>query len=154
MTPVLSVCCPWLVPAASLSCHEDGLDVILKSRDAVLAKVKDPMSFESYKDRWNSKVSSGEELFPAEVLEKAVEKSSKVLHDEAIRKAGTCNRPSTRGKKLHFSTMPCQQQCSRRQHSKKSTGSSSGSSFCASLSMSSSSKAYSSSSRQGKGKKF
>ena len=40
-------------------------NVILKHRDAVLAKVKDSMSFESYMDLRNAKISSGEELFPA-----------------------------------------------------------------------------------------
>ena len=60
----------------------------LKCRDAVLAKVKDSMSSESFMGLRNAKVSAGTKLFPAEVLDKAVEKSSKVLHDEAIRKAG------------------------------------------------------------------
>ena len=51
----------------------------------------------------NAKVSAGLELFPVEVLEKAVEKSSKVLHDEAIRKAVSSGKPASREKKLHFS---------------------------------------------------
>ena len=38
-------------------------------------------------DLRNAKLSSGSDLFPAEVLEKAVEKSSKVLRDEDIQKA-------------------------------------------------------------------
>ena len=79
-------------------------NVILKRRDAVLAKVKDAMSFESYNDLRNSKILSGEELFPADVLEKAIEKSLTVLHDEATRKVFTRDKPSTCGKKLHFST--------------------------------------------------
>ena len=81
-------------------------NVILKQRDAVLAKVKDSVSFESFMDFRNSKISMGEELFPTDVLVKAIEKSSKVLHDEAIRKAVTRNKPSARGKKRHFSTTP------------------------------------------------
>ena len=101
---------------------------------------------ESFMDLRNSKISTGEDFFPTEV-------ASKVLHDEAIRKAVTRDNPSTCGKKLQFSTMPCQQQ-GPQQHPKKSTGSSLGSSFRASISKSPSSKASSSSSYQGKGKKF
>ena len=123
-------------------------NVILKQRDAVLAKVKDSMLFESFMDLRNAKLSSGLDLFLAEVLEKAIEKSSKVLLDEAIRKAVSCDKPASRGKKLHFSQSSCQQQ-----QSNKSTVSSSGSSFQSSLT-SSSSKASSSSSHRGKGKKF
>ena len=100
------------------------------------------MFLESYMDLRNSKISSGEELFPTDVLEKAIEKSSKVFHNEALRKVVTQNKPSIRGKKLHFSTTPRQQQRSQQQHPKKSAGSLSGSSF------------HASSSRQGKRKKF
>ena len=81
-------------------------DIILKRRDSVLAKVTGSLSFESFMNLRNSKISTGEKLFPTDVLDKAIEKSSKVLHDEAIRKAVTRDKPSTLGKKLHFSTTP------------------------------------------------
>ena len=59
-------------------------NMILKLGDAILAKVKDSMSFELFIDLRNSKISTGEELYPTEVLNKAV----------------TRDKPSTRGKKL------------------------------------------------------
>ena len=65
----------------------------LKCRDAVLTKVKDSMSFESFMDLRNSKILTREELFPLEVLDKAIEDSSKVLHDEAIRELVTRDKP-------------------------------------------------------------
>ena len=98
-------------------------NVILKPRDVVLAKIKDSMSFESFMDLRNSKISTGKELFPTDILDKAIEKSSKVLRDEAIRKDVTRDKPSTRRKKLYFSTMPCKQQGPQ---PKKPTGASSG----------------------------
>ena len=78
-------------------------NIVLKRRDTVLAKVKDSFSFESFMDLQNAKLSSGAELFPANVLKKAVERSSKVLHDEAIRIAVAQDKPLSKGKKLHFS---------------------------------------------------
>ena len=78
-------------------------NVILKRRDAVLAKVKDSMSSESFMDLRNVKVSVGSELFSAEVLEKVVKESSNVLHDEAIRKTVSRDKPASRSKKLHIS---------------------------------------------------
>ena len=77
-------------------------NVILKRCDAVLAKVKDSMSFESFMDLRNVKVSVGSELFSAEVLEKVVKESSNVLHDEAIRKTVSRDKPASRSKKLHI----------------------------------------------------
>ena len=85
-------------------------NVILKCRDAVLTKVKYAVSFESFMDLRNSTISMGEELFLTDVLDKAIEKSSKVLHAEAIKKAVTRDKPSTSGKKLPFSTTPRKQQ--------------------------------------------
>ena len=139
--------CP--VPAPS---RKDGLNPVGKRHPhVVLTKVKYSMSFKSFMDLRNSKISMGGELFPTDVLDKAIEKSSKVLHDEAIRKAVTHDKPSAHGKKLHFSTMPRKQQGPQ---PKKPTGSSSGSSLHPSTSKSSSSKVSCSSSRQGKEKKF
>ena len=126
-------------------------NVILKRKDAVLAKVKDSMSFEFFIDHRNSTISTGDELFPPDVLKQAIKKVSKMLHDEAIRKAVTLDKPSSRGKKLQFSSSSWKQ---RGPQSKKPTGSTSGSSFLQSAAKSSSSKASSSSFRQGKGKKF
>ena len=68
-------------------------NLVLKQRDTVLAKVKDSVSFESFMDLLNVRLSSSTELFPAEVLEKAVGKSSKVLFDEAILKAVSEGEP-------------------------------------------------------------
>ena len=62
-------------------------NLVLKRRDAVLAKVNDSIFFESFMDLCNDRLSASTELFPSEDLEKAVEKSSQVLHDEAICKA-------------------------------------------------------------------
>ena len=45
---------------------------------------------------------SSTELFPADILEKVVERSSKVLHDEAIHKAIAQEKPQQKGRKLHF----------------------------------------------------
>ena len=94
------------------------------------------VSFESFMDLRNAKISSGADLFPSDVLDKAVEKSSKV-HDEAMRKAGSRDKLASHRKKLHFSATPHQLQ-----QSKKPTWSSTGLSF------------RSSSSRRWKGKKF
>ena len=49
-------------------------------------------------DLRNAKLPSGSDLFPADVLEKDVEKSSKVLHDETIQKAVSCDKPASRGR--------------------------------------------------------
>ena len=99
------------MPAVS---GEDSFDPMgqrhLKCCDTVLAKVKNSMSFESFMNLRNTTVSAGTELFPAEVFEKAVEMSSKVLHDEAIRKEVSRDKPTSRGKKLHFSSSSLQQQ--------------------------------------------
>ena len=89
-------------------------NVILKHQDALLAKVKDSMSFESCVDLRNAKIFAGSELFRTEVLENAVKKSPKVLYDEAIRKAvSSLDKPASRRKKLHFSNTPRQQQRSQ-----------------------------------------
>ena len=40
------------------------------------------------------------------MFEKAVAKSLKVIHDEAIRKAVSRDNPAPRGKKLRFSDTP------------------------------------------------
>ena len=114
----------------------------------MLAKVKDSISFGSFMDLQNAKLSSGTELFPAAVLEKAMERSSKVLHDEAIWKAVALDNPQ-KGKKLHFSQSSRQQQ-----QSKRSSGSLTSFSFRSSSLASSSSEASSFSSHRGKGKKF
>ena len=75
-------------------------NLVLQRRDAVLAKLQDLISFESFVDLCNARLS---ELFPAEFLERAVEKSSRVLHDEVIRKAVLADKPQLKSaKKLHF----------------------------------------------------
>ena len=62
------------------------VNLVLKWRDAVIMKVKDSISFESFMDLWNLQWPGSSELFPTEAVEKAVEKLLSVLHDEAIRK--------------------------------------------------------------------
>ena len=54
---------------------------VLKRRDAVLAKLKDLISFESFMDFRNARLSNSIKLFPVDILEKAVYKPSRVLHD-------------------------------------------------------------------------
>ena len=52
----------------------------------------------------NSTLSGSSELFPAEAIEKAVAKSSRVLYDEAVRKAVSAEKLAHKSsKKLHFS---------------------------------------------------
>ena len=51
------------------------------------------MSFESFKDLSIALLSGSSKLFPKEALEKAVECSNHVLHDETIRKAVTMEKP-------------------------------------------------------------
>ena len=51
-------------------------NIILKRCDTVLAKVNDSISFESFMGFRNAKLSDSIELFPADVLGKAVEKLS------------------------------------------------------------------------------
>ena len=63
------------------------INLVLKQRDAVMGKVKDSISFESFMDLRNARLCNLTELFPSEILEKAVVKSSRVLHDEVIRNA-------------------------------------------------------------------
>ena len=60
---------------------------LLNGHNAVLVKVKYSISFESFMDLDNDRLSNSTELLPVGVLEKAVEKSSRALQDEAICKA-------------------------------------------------------------------
>ena len=73
----------------------------------MLTKVKDSILFESFKDLCNFPLSGSSELFPREAVEKATEKSSWVLHYEAIDTEKTA-------KKLHFSELSCFQQSLKR----------------------------------------
>ena len=68
-------------------------NLVLKSSDTVLAKVKDSYLLRVFMDLCNAWLSSSTKLFSADVLEKAVERSSKVLHDEAICKAVAQEKP-------------------------------------------------------------
>ena len=61
-------------------------NLVFKRSDAVLVKVKDSI-FNSFMDLRNTRFSNSTGLSPADILEKALERSSKVLHDEAICKA-------------------------------------------------------------------
>ena len=98
-----------------VSCSKDSLNpvshLVLKRRDTVLAKVKDSISFESFMDLRNARLSNSIELFRADILEKAVEKSSRVLHDEVIHKAVAQEKTQHKSaKKLHFSQLSLQHQ--------------------------------------------
>ena len=53
-------------------------NLVLKWRDAVLTKVKDSISFESFMDLRNLPLSGFSKLFPTEAIEKAIEKLSHV----------------------------------------------------------------------------
>ena len=110
---------------------------VLKRRNVVLAKVKDPISF---MDLRNARLSNSTKPFPVDILEKEVERSSKVLHDEAIHKAMSQEKPQYKVKKLHFSQPSCQQQQQKQpQQSKQSYESSAWKSSFSSASSSSSS---------------
>ena len=79
-------------------------NLVLKRRDAILTKVKGSISFESFMDLHNSPFSESTELFLKEAVEKAVEKSSRVLHDRVIQKAVSAeNLAQEATKHLHFS---------------------------------------------------
>ena len=109
----------------------------------MLAKVKDSISFKSFINLHNAKMSGSTEFFPADVLEKAVEKSSWELHDEAICKALSVDKPPHKSvKKLHFSQSSGKQQ----KQPKCTLGSSSGKSSIWSSASSSSSASKTSSS--------
>ena len=99
-------------------------------------------------DLYNLKLSRSSELFPSE----AVENSSHILHDEAVRKAMSAEKPTRKcAKKIHFSQSMRQQQSAK--HPSLTT--SSKTLDCPSSSGSSSgSKTFSSSSQRVKGKKF
>ena len=60
--------------------------MLLKRRDAVLGKLKDNMTSESFIDLCDAPLSGSAELFLWKALQKAVEKSCHALHDEAIRR--------------------------------------------------------------------
>ena len=99
-------------------------------------------------DLLNLHLSGSSELFPAE----AMEKSSHILHNEAIRKAVSAEKPTCKSsKKLHFSQSTRPWQAAKRPYLPTSGQSSGCPSF---LSSSSGSKASSSSSCRGGGKKF
>ena len=84
-------------------------NLVLKRCSTVMAKVKDSISFKSFMDLQNTRLFNSE-LFPADILEKTVEKSFRVLHDEAIWKAVSQEKPQHKSEKLHFSQLSQQQQ--------------------------------------------
>ena len=146
---VAGVCCQIQV-AETASTFWDNF--LLKHHDAILGKIKDDISFESFMDLRNSLFSGSAELFPKETVEKAIEKSSHILHDMAIRKAMSQNRPAKKhAKQLQFSQFSRQSQPSkhsRLQPCRQSSGKGSSSI------PSSGSKIPSPSGRHGRGKKF
>ena len=86
-------------------------NLLLKCHDAVLGKLKDNMSFESFMDLCSVLESGSAELFPQEALERALEKSSCVFHDEAIREVVTIDKLLRKPtKRLQFSHAACQAQ--------------------------------------------
>ena len=67
--------------------------LILKCRDVVSTKVKDNI-FESFMDLRNAPLSGSSEFFPKDAVEKAIEKSVRVLHNEAIKKSLSLDKPA------------------------------------------------------------
>ena len=127
-------------------------NLLLKCWDTVLIQVKDNILFESFKDLRNSPLYGSMKLFPMDAVELAIEKSSRVLHEEAIWKAVSLDKPAEKSNKwLQFSQYSRHQRASKRlarQSSVKSVGRSSSSASSSSV------KASSSSSWHGWGKKF
>ena len=74
-------------------------NLVLKRRDTVVTKVKDSISFESFVDFRSARLSNSTKLFPSDILETMVEKSSTVLHDEAICKAVSLDKPQQKSAK-------------------------------------------------------
>ena len=75
---------------------------LLRQCDAALGKLKDNISFKSYIELQNAPppLSGSTELFLPSALERAVEKSSWVLHDEAINPFTSAGRISRHKKFL------------------------------------------------------
>ena len=67
-------------------------NALFKCRDVVLGKVKDNISFDFFMELHNAPLCGLTKLFPYGALERAAEKSSQVLHDEAIRKVVTMGK--------------------------------------------------------------
>ena len=72
----------------------------MKCHNEVLAKIKDDISFESFIDLRNSALTGLTDLFPKDAVEKAIVKSSRVLHDEAIHKVVTQGKPAKKPPKV------------------------------------------------------
>ena len=70
-------------------------NLVLKRRDAVLTKVKDSISFGSFMDLCSSPLSCSTELSPREPVEKAIEKSPRILNNEAIWKTLSADKPTS-----------------------------------------------------------
>ena len=80
---------------------------ILKCWSAMLTKAKDNIAFESFMDLRNTPLSDSSELFHKETAKRAIEKSSRVLHSEVIRKAVSQDKPAKKfTKRLQFSRQP------------------------------------------------
>ena len=79
-------------------CDQDSFhpfgNLLLKHQEAVLTKVKNSISFESFMDLRNSHLFRSTELFPKEAAERAIEKSFWVPHDQAIGKAVSADKPA------------------------------------------------------------
>ena len=88
---VVSARCHLLVAkTASTLCANQ----FLKLSNAMLAKLKGNISFESFMDLNNAPLSESSNLFSEEAFKKAIEKSSRVLHHETIRKAVSQEKPA------------------------------------------------------------
>ena len=101
-------------------------DLILRHRDAVLAKIKDNISFKYFMDLCNSPLSGSSEHISKDTVEKAVVKATHVLRDEAVRKAVTQDKPTKEPQKcLQFLQSMKQAQSSKQsgyQPSRQSSG--------------------------------
>ena len=67
-------------------------NTVLKQHGTVFAKVRPNLKFEACMELHISTISIVQHLFPPELITKAGEKSSRALHDEAIRKVVTFDK--------------------------------------------------------------
>ena len=89
-------------------------NLLLKLWDIILGKLRDKVSFNSFMELRNASLSGSLDFFPRNSSDKAVEKSSLVLHDEAVRKAVTLEKPPKKlVKKIQFSQESWQSQSAK-----------------------------------------
>ena len=79
------------------------VNALLKRCDAILGKVKNNISYESFMELCNTSFLDSTELFLQDTLERAIEKLSCVFHDEEIWKIVSIDKGQKKSaKKLQF----------------------------------------------------